>query len=95
MAIDPELGGSAEQPKTDDEGVLDKVARTIGKASGVVVAAASRVLPNSEPEKQPAVTAKSSARDSLACSLFNRSIQTIGKEPTRMGSTVIDKVEYL
>ena len=62
MATEPE--SASRRDKTDDEGVIDKVARTIGKASGVVVAAASKVLPNSESEKRAAGSGKARVQDS-------------------------------
>jgi hypothetical protein len=55
---------ASNRDKTESEGVLDKVARTVGKASGVLVAAASKVLPNSEPKKRSEGSAKSRVQSS-------------------------------
>ena len=62
MAKVPE--SESNRDKTESEGVLDKVARTVGKASGVLVAAASKVLPNSELEKRSEGSAKTHVRSS-------------------------------
>jgi hypothetical protein len=62
MAKEPE--STSERNHTDHESVIDKVARSIGKASGAVVAAASKVMPSSGSEKRTPAPKKARARTS-------------------------------